>query len=53
MTSKLSSFLKNVFIVSGFLLLGFLMGIAVVFLEVNKIAGDIFSYFKKMFNKGE
>ena len=53
MKSKIFSFLKNVLVISGFLLLGVITGAAVVLLELNKILGDIFSYFKKKFKKGE
>jgi hypothetical protein len=53
MMSKLTAFLKNVFIIFGFLVLGILLGVTVVFLEINKILGTIISYIKKIFKDGE
>jgi hypothetical protein len=53
MMSKLSAFLKNVFIIFGFLVFGVLLGTTVVFLEINKILGTIVSYLKKIFKRSE
>lgn len=53
MRAKLSSLFKGTLVVSGLLLFAIFTVATVILLETNKILGDIFSYFKKLFRKSE
>ena len=48
---KINSFIKNIFIIIGFFFLGILVFFSVIFLEINKVLGDLISYFKKILKK--
>lgn len=48
---KTNNFTRNVFIIIGFFFLGILVFFSVIFLEINKVLGDLISYFKKIIKK--
>lgn len=48
---KTNNFIKNIFIIMGFFFLGILVFFSVIFLEINKVLGDLISYLKKITKK--
>lgn len=48
---QIKTFVKNIFVILSLFFLGILTFFVVAFLEVNKVLGDIFYFFKKRFQK--